>query len=247
MKKWSNIVVDRYVNIGTPLVLMGAMWLYLWVFPWYDAYVFDPRWGHNFAEAQAFLAVGLAYFVGRLISKWLAFLASLLIIVAALALLPVAVTAVTGAVLLVLIIVDMIVERGRKDDLGRPASRRLTVWLQKHLPRFSHTLLMHLALIYFLVRLPSGTYEPDVVTKVFDGMTIPFFLLALMEQPVKVIRGVSIARVGFFWGMLTILVSILLLIDDPATWVILAIAAAVTVVPIIALVLSRVGEEGVSD
>ena len=56
MRNWAKIIATKYVNVGTPLVLMGALWLYLWVFPWYEAYVYDPRWGHNYAEALAFLA-----------------------------------------------------------------------------------------------------------------------------------------------------------------------------------------------
>ena len=28
------------------------MWLYLWVFPWRPAYIAEPHWGHNYAEAR---------------------------------------------------------------------------------------------------------------------------------------------------------------------------------------------------
>ena len=110
MNDWARTTVTKYVNVGTPLVLMGALWLYLWVFPWHEAYVYDPRWGHNYAEALAFLAVGLTYFNRRLISDVLAFLAAALIIPASLELLPHPVTAIAGGVLVALIILDMIVE-----------------------------------------------------------------------------------------------------------------------------------------
>ena len=239
MNHWARITVTKYVNVGTPLVLMGALWLYLWVFPWYEAYVYDPRWGHNYAEALAFLAVGLAYFNRRFISDVLAFLAATLIIPASLELLPHPVTAIAGGVLVALIILDMIVERGRKDDLGQPSNRRLNFWLKGHLLRFAYVMLGHLALTYFLVRLPAGTYEIDLVTKVYDGMLIPFVLIALLEGSVRVLWGIPVAGLGFFWGMLTMLVSLILLINQPETWVVLGITVIVTVLAIVALIITR--------
>ena len=63
---------------------MGILWLWLWVFPWYKAYVAEPHWGHNYAEALAFICVGLSYFNRRLLSDWLALLAALGVIPASL-------------------------------------------------------------------------------------------------------------------------------------------------------------------
>ena len=237
MSNWTKIT--KYVNVGTPLVLMGALWLYLWVFPWYEAYVYDPRWGHNYAEALAFLAVGLAYFNRRLISDVLAFLAATLIIPASLELLPHSVTAITGGVLAALIILDLIVERERKKDLGQPSNRRLNFWLKGHLLRFAYIMLGHLALTYFLVRLPGGTYETQLVTKVYDGMLVPFILLALLEGSVRALGGIPTAQLGFFWGMLTMLVSLILLINQPETWVCLAITVVVSALAIVALIFAR--------
>ena len=96
MKRLSATMAEKYVNAGTAMFLMGALWLYLWVFPWFDAYLYDPHWGHNFAQALAFLAVGLAYFNGRLLSDFLALMASLLVIPASMELLPHPVTAIAG-------------------------------------------------------------------------------------------------------------------------------------------------------
>jgi len=239
MNNWAKTTVAKYVNVGTPLVLMGALWLYLWVFPWYEAYVYDPHWGHNYAEALAFLAVGLAYFNRRLISDVLALLASTLIIPASLELLSHPVTAIAGGVLVALIILDMIVERGREEDLGQPSNRRLNFWLKGHLLRFAYVMLGHLALTYFLVRLPAGTYETEVVTKVYDGMSVPFVLLALLEGSVQAMGGIPVARLGFFWGMLTMLISLILLINVPETWVCLGITVVVSVLAIVALVIAR--------
>jgi hypothetical protein len=237
MSVWSKLT--RYINVGTPLLLMGTLWLYLWVFPWYDAYVYDNHWGHNYAQALAFLAVGLAYFSRRFISNLLGFLAALLIIPSALELLPHPVTAITGGALLALIILDTFVERGRKGDLASPSNKRLNFWLKRHLPLFSYIMLGHLAFIYFLVRLPNDTYETDLVTKVYNGMTVVFLILVILEQTVKKWRGVSIAQMGFFWGMLTIIVSLFLLRDQSETWICMLIAVLVSALGIAALVNER--------
>ena len=246
MNTWAKSVVTKYVNVGTSLVLMGALWLYLWVFPWYPAYVQEPHWGHNYAEALAFLAVGLAYFNRRLISDLLAFVAAHLIILASLELLPHPVTAVAGDVLVGLIILDMIAERGRKVDgqhygaWGWPSSRRLRFWLRNHLLTLSYLLLGHLSLIYFLVRLPAGTYETDLVTIVYDLMLIPFVGLAMLERPVKTLWNIPTAYLGFFWGMLTMVISLILLINQPETWVCLGTVVGVSVVAMVALSIHRI-------
>jgi hypothetical protein len=235
MKRLSATLAEKYVNAGTAMFLMGALWLYLWVFPWFDAYLYDPHWGHNFAEALALLAVGLVYFAGRFLSDSLALLASLLIIPASMELLPHPVTAIAGGVLCALIVVDIVLERGRESDLAQPGNRRLGFWLKGHLLRFAYLLLGHIALTYYFVRLPSGTYETELVTKVYDAMSIVFLTLALMEGAIKKLWGVPVAHLGFFWGMLTMIVSLILLIAQPETWICLAITLAVTVAGIAAL------------
>ncbi len=239
MANWAKAAVDRYIHAGAATALMGALWLYLWVFPWYGAYKHDPRWGHNYAEALAFLSLGLAYFNGRLVSHVLAFLGSMLVIPASLGLWPTQVTAIAGAVIAALLIVAMIVERKRKTDLAQPANRRLTFWLKRHLPRFAYAMLGHIALTYYLVRLPGGTYETDLVTKVYDILLIPFVLVAMFEDSIKAVGRVPTALLGYFWGMLTMIVSLVLLIDQPETWVVLGIVVLATVLAIAALVVHR--------
>jgi hypothetical protein len=239
MYKWIEIILDKYINGGTALVLMGGQWLYLWVFPWYIAYINDPQWGHNYAEAIAFLAVGLAYFSRRSLSHVLAFLATLLIIPASLELLPHPMTAITGAVLLVLVILDMIIERRRKKDLLQLPGQPLNFWVKKHVPRFSYLMLGHMALIYFLVRLPLGTYETDLVTKVYDGMLIIFIILILLEDMSGIVDGILVKRMTFFWGMITMIVSLILLFDQPETWPTLALTLLVTLIGVTALLIKR--------
>jgi hypothetical protein len=242
MTRWYKAVVEKYLNVGTPLVVMGAMWLYLWAFPWRASYFGDPRWGHNYAESMAFLAVGLAVFNGRLVSDWLSLLSALLIVPVSLELWPVPITAILAAVLVVLIAVDMIVERRRKDDLFQGSNRRLTFWLKRHLLRFAFFMLAHLALIYYFVRLPGGTYEDELVTQVYDAMLIVFMVLAMLEGSVKQLWDVPPQYLGFFWGMLMMIVSLLILIlqywqTEPI--VLLVITGVLTAVGIAALVKTR--------
>jgi hypothetical protein len=241
MNKWARTIVDKYINVGTPLVLIGSLWLYLWVFQWYDAYLFDPRWGHNYLEAAAFLIAGLAYFSRRLISHYLSLAAATMIVPVSLELLPHSTTGIVGGILIVLTIIDILVERGRETDLAKPSSRRLSFFLERHVPRFTYIMLAHLALIYFLVRLPGGTYETDLVTKVYDAALIPLATLALLESSVKKLGEIPVGRISFFWGMGTIIASLILLIDQPETWVCMGIAVIVTALGIAALLLARQG------
>jgi hypothetical protein len=216
MDNWADRIVDKVVNVGTPLFLMGALWLGLWVGPWYPAYVYDPRWGHNYAESLAFLAAGLAYFNRRFISDVLALIASLLIIPASMELVPHSATAIAGGVLAGLIIVDMVVERGRKEDLLAPSNRRLRFWLKSHLLRFAYLLLAHVALTYFFVRLPAGTYEQELVTVVYDVLSIVFLGIALMEGAIRGEGGERVSRAGFYWGLGTMVISLgIIFVENP--------------------------------
>jgi hypothetical protein len=213
---WTERVTSKYVNVGTPLLLMGVLWLGLWVGPWYPAYVYDPRWGHNYAESLAFIAAGLAYFNRRFLSDVLALIASLLIIPASMELVPHAITAVAGGVIGLLIIADMIVERGRKEDLFAPGNRRLRFWLKSHLLRFAYLLLAHIALTYFFVRLPAGTYERELVTVVYDILSIGFLTIALAEGAIRGAGGTRVSRAGFFWGLGTMVVSLgIIMVQNP--------------------------------
>jgi hypothetical protein len=239
VQAWPKTIATKYVNTGSALTLMGAMWLYLWVFPWRQYYVLEPHWGHNYAEAAAFLAVGLAYYNRRLISDVLALAATGLIIPASLELLPHMATAIIGGVLLLLIVADTLVERGREMDLGASSNRRLRFWLNSHLLRFAYLMLAHLALIYYLVRLPGGTYETDLVTQVYDAMLIPFMALALIEGPVRTLWRIATEHLAFFWGMLMTVVALIILSGQPETWICLVLTVAATAMAITALVLAR--------
>jgi hypothetical protein len=236
----SNIVktaADRYINGGFPLLLMGALWLGLWLFVWYPAYVSDPHWGHNYAESTAFLAVGLAYFNRRFISDMLAFLAAAMIIPTSLELLPVSTTAITSAALTLLILVDMIAERNRAKDLFQPGGLTTAAWLKKYLPCLSYILLGSLALIYFLVRVPMGTYEKDLDTVAFDAFLLPYVALLIVEKLVNG-RRTWPKLLAFFFGMLIMIMLLILMADEPETWPLLALVVLVTLLGVSGLYVS---------
>ena len=239
MRKNAALFQEKYLNGGTALVLMGAQWLYLWAVPWYHVYRDYPHWGHNYAEAIAFLCIGLAYYNRRLASYILAFVATTLVIPASLELVSHSVTVIIGVVLLALIIADIAIERKREHDWGQPANQRLTFWLKRHLPRFSYIMLAHMALIYFFVRLPAGTYETDLVTKVFDGMVIPFVFMLLFEDMAGITNGSVAKRLGFFWGMAAMIVSLGLLSNQPETWPHLIFTSLVTAFGIASLIVKQ--------
>jgi hypothetical protein len=239
MRHWLAKWTHRLLNGGTPLLLMGSQWLYLWAFPWHRAYLSDPHWGHNYAEAIAFVAAGVGYFNRRLASDMLTLLAALLVIPASLELLPHSTTALVGAALVGLILLDVIVEHGREHPLLQSSNRRLDYWLRRHLPRFSYLLLAHIALVYFLVRLPLGTYETELVTRVYDAMLIVFVSLLLLEDMDGILTRFPARQASFFWGMLSIVVALLLLFAQPETRILLALNVIVFFIGAVGWALGR--------
>jgi hypothetical protein len=236
MNRLIRAVAEKCLNGGLPLLLMGILWLGLWLFAWYSAYLQDPHWGHNYAESTAFLAVGLAYFNRRFLSDVLAFLVAIMIIPTSLELLPVTVTAITSAVLTALIIADIIVELKPADDLFRPREAKRADCLKKYLPCLSYIMLASLALIYFLIRVPAGTYETDIETVAFDALLVPYVVLLIIEKLTGE-RRTWPKLLAFFFGMLIMIMLLILMADEPATRPVLAFVSIVTALGVIDLVL----------
>jgi len=239
MYKWSRIVVDKCINGGFPLLLMGALWLGLWLFPWFHEYLENPHWGHNFSESMAFLSVGLAYFNRRFLSNVFALLAAALIIPVALELLPHNITAVASAVLIVPIIIDIIVERDRQHDLLQPSQPGAASLVKKYLPCFSYIFLATLALTYFLIRLPAGTWETNPDTVVFDALLLPFVVVLLIEKLFEKPGRTWPALLAFFTGMGIMIALLIMLTDQPETWPVLIFVLLVTCVAAAVLIVSR--------
>lgn len=74
------------------------------------------------------------------------------------------------------------------------------------------------------------------MTKVFDAILFVYVILALMKGAVQTLHGVEVSLLNFFWGMLIIIVSLVILIGQPETWPCLAITLIVTALAIVSLV-----------
>jgi hypothetical protein len=232
MKKLAVFIYGKCINGGFPLLLMGILWLGLWLFAWYSDFLKDPHWGHNYAESTAFLAVGLAYFNRRYLSDIFALLAAAMIIPTALELLPVNATAIISAILTALIIIDIVAERKRGKDLLQPGEAKVADWLKRYLPCIAYILLASLALTYFLIRVPLGTWETDPDTVVFDALLLPYVALLLIE---KLVDGSRMwpKLLAFLAGMLIMVILLIMLADQPETWPVLGFIIVLTVLGIV--------------
>ncbi len=239
MNKLAREIDEIFINGGSPLVLMGFLWLGLWLFPWYQTFLQNPHWGHNYGESMAFLAVGLAFFNHRTVSWILALLATALIIPISLEWLPHPNTAAISAVLVILIVVDMIVERHHhKDDLLTPSAPQAGK-VKKYLACISYVLLGSLALTYYLIRLPGGTTETDVDVKAFDALLIPFVIILLIEVLAAKPGRIWPRYLAFFFGMMIMDVLLIMQMDQPETWGVLAFTLLITIIGILTVALAR--------
>jgi hypothetical protein len=237
LSKLVRTINERFLNGGTPLILMGAQWLYLWLFIWYKTFLEDQRWGHNFVMSLAFLAVGLAYFNRRLLSDILAVIAAALVIPASLALLPHNITSIFSSALILLIVVDIIVER-RNPLFFKKAASSAIGWFKKYLLCFSYILLVSLPPCYFLVELAAGTCDSDIDSILFDVALLPFVILLLLEKIPLGVNKVLVKRIGFFWGMITMVVILSLMIDQPETLPNLIVTSLVTLAGLTTLLIT---------
>ncbi|MGA2158008.1 MAG: hypothetical protein ABSG90_02190 [Dehalococcoidia bacterium] len=238
MNRLARAIDKTYINGGLPLLLMGFLWLGLWLFPWYQSFLQNPHWGHNYGESMAFLAVGLAFFNRRTFSWILAFLATILIVPISLEWLPHPDTAAISAVLIILIVIDIIVERNRKADLFAPSEQE-AARLKKWLTCLSYIMLASLGLIYYLIRLPAGTYETDADVQAFDALLIPFVVILLIEALAGKEGRVWPSYLAFFFGMGIMDVLLIMQLDQPETWPVLAFTLVVTILGILVVIFAR--------
>jgi hypothetical protein len=74
-------------------------------------------------------------------------------------------------------------------------------------------------------------------------MSLILFTIALLEGTVKKLGGLSIPHLGFFWGMAMMIVALVLLFNQPETWITMLITLIATGVGIAALVVDRSAPE----
>jgi hypothetical protein len=206
---------------GYGILIQGVAWLVFWtISPAFQLFVADPRWAHNFAIALVFIAVGLAYHGHKLSCQLVAVIASYLTIPTFLAFWSGIEATFAAGILLIITIVLYLIERRRTVGLLNPRPR-LKAWLTIHFLNFAYIGLAHMPLIFFLVRwyspqpflkyLPVENGIADLSTATFNLMLLVLTPLAVMERYVKKVGRMDVAKLGFFWAMLMMVVPLMII------------------------------------
>jgi bacterioferritin len=238
------------INIGTGLILTGLFWLYFWVFQWFEAFVEDPRWAHNFAYPLILITVGIAYHGKKLSTDLVALVSAFMIIPTESGVLSGLQSTYTVIVLLIILLLFLIAERSRKQELMF-FQHRWRRWFKKHFLTFAFLFLMHMAFIYWFTRAFFGEPMPanlpnespfnpaDWGTAAYNVLVLPLGLIGMAERFRGTLRRtVTSTKLGYWWSLMIIVVGITVLGVVSRAWqmvgVPLAAALLILVVSIIA-------------
>ncbi len=217
-------------NIGTGLILTGLFWLYFWIFQWFPYFLEDPRWAHNFAYPIVLITVGLAYHGKKLSTDIVAVISSFMII-------PTETGVISGlsatylvSALLVILLVLLIVERNRTEELLF-LQHRWRRWIKQHMIIFAFLFLMHMAFIYWFSRAFFGEPAPmnlpseppfDPIhwsTASFNILVLPLGVIGMAERFRGTLRRtVTSKRLGYWWTLIIIIIGISLLGVASGAW-----------------------------
>jgi len=210
-----NSDIKKYLNVGTGFLLLGLLWLLFWVGPAYSLFVEDSRWGHNYTIPLLFILVGIAYYSKKNTCLLIAAVVSYLTIPTFLGFLSWYVATIIALVFIGLYLLFCILERNRKNELLQ-VNKRLDRWMKIHMLTFAYIGLVHMPLIFFVVRWfhpqPFLIYLPiehHASTSLFNLLLIPFSVIAIMERFVKKIGPIYITFIGFLWSILMIIIPLL--------------------------------------
>jgi hypothetical protein len=207
------------MNVGTGLLILGILWILFWLGPAMPLFVIDSRWGHNFVMPIIFITVGIAYYSRCLACQFFAVISSFLTVPLFLALWWYADVLYIAIALLAILIILYLLERTEKFKILQP-NPRLKAWEKIHFLNFAYVGLVHMPLIFFLIRwglTDSSQYLPvehEMSTTLFNLTLLILTPLAAMERYVKKIGNFDISRMAFAWIILMIifpLISIILL------------------------------------
>jgi len=211
----SKLDLEKLMTAGNGILIMGVAWLLFWLGPAFFLFEKDPRWGHNFAIPVTFITVGLASHTRILSCQLAAVVSAFFIVPTLLAFWPWNIATVIAVIFLALFLLLYFIERGKETGLIDP-NPRLKAWLNIHLLTFAYLGLAHMTLIFYLVRwgnpgaftdfLPS---EHDPSTSIFNAMLLLLAVLAILERFVKKVGIFQVAKAGFIWSMLMIIIPIL--------------------------------------
>lgn len=207
--------IDRVMTAGNSILILGIAWLLFWIGPAFFLFQEDPRWGHNFALPITFITVGLGYHIRKISCQLAAMVGAFFIVPTLLAFWPWNIATMIAVAFSIILLILYLVERGREKELIDP-NPRLKAWLKIHLLTFAYLGLAHMTLIFYLVRWqnpePFTLFLPpehEVSTSVFNAMLLPLITLAILERFVKKVGSFQVAKAGFIWAILMIIIPLL--------------------------------------
>jgi len=214
--------IDRITTIGFGLLLQGILWLISWLRVFFIFFLFDPRWGHNFALAIIFVTVGLAYYFRKTSCRLVAVASAFLIVPTEMAYWSWETATNAAIALFIVMIVPYAIERTRRTELVSPTTR-LRAWLKVHLMNFAYLGLAHMPLIFFVGRWPNQERFAEYLPKEFELPTIVFNLMLLVlailgigERYTSHVGRYRLSTIGFAWSILMIIVPLALLFAKPS-------------------------------
>jgi hypothetical protein len=201
---------------GNGILMLGVIWLLFWMGPAFYFFEEDSRWGHNFAIPILFIHVGLAYNVPKISCQLTAAFASFLTIPILMDMWPWDLSVIIASIFLGIFFLFYLVERNRKNELVNP-NKRLKAWLKMHMMTFAYLGLVHMTIIFFLVRWDNwdtfDKYLPyeqeDLDTVIFNAMLVVLTVFAIMERFVKKIGRFQVPKAGFIWSVLMIIIPLI--------------------------------------
>jgi bacterioferritin len=245
---WGKI--KSSIDIGSGLILTGLFWLYFWVFQWYVFFFFDARWAHNFAYPLILITIGVAYKGKKMSTDLLASISAFMIIPTETGFISGTYSTYIVAILLAIILLILMVERGRKRELLF-FQHRWRRWLKKHLLTFAFLFLLHMPFLYWFTRVLFG--EPAELnmppeppwemahwgTASYNILVIPFGLIGMAERFRGTLRRrISMSKLGYWWSLFIIISGIIVIGAASGDWLRyslpLVIAAIILILSIVA-------------
>jgi hypothetical protein len=207
--------LEKLTNIGSGILIIGIAWLIFWLTFAFQLFENDPRWGHNFALPIIFITVGLAYHFNKISCQLVSVFSSFLTVPIFLAFIAWDTGTIIASVLLLLTIILHLIERKRETQIINPKPM-LRIWLKIHPLNFAYFGLLHMPLLFFLLRWfnpdPFLTYLPvehEPSSSIFNFMLIILTPLAIMERYVNKIGRFEVSKIGFFWTILMIILPLI--------------------------------------
>lgn len=210
-----KIDFDKVLTAGNGILIMGIAWLLFWLGPAFFLFREDPRWGHNFAIPITFITIGLASNTRIISCQLIAVTSAFFIVPTLLAYWSWAVATMISGGLLGIFLILYFIETRRENELIVP-NTRLRRWLKIHLLTFAYIGLAHMPLIFYLVRWTNPDAfveflppEHEISTSIFNAMLIPLVILAILERFVKKVGFFQVAKVGFIWVLLMMVIPLI--------------------------------------